>query len=194
MKKILSALLALLALGPAAAEETPATDPAAMSRELRSMVLALSAAELGLTRANYPHEVWGMLMETGLQGGHYTLVVLADGSTSLYYSTGGGVIGASTWPAVKDASQRFLDQGNRALAGSAPATSLEPPPLNTTRFFFLTFDGVQVGTAPEAALTQKNHKLAALFRAGHDVIAAIRKAAPPGGKETDGTFLSPRSD
>lgn len=194
MKTIFAALLALLVCAPVHAEETPATDPAAMSRELRSMVLGLSAADLGLTRANYPHEVWGMLMETGMQGGHYTLVALADGSTSLYYSTGGGIIGAGGWAAVKDASQRFLDQGNRALDSSAAATSLQPPPLNTTRFFFLTFDGVQVGTAPEAALTQKNHKLAALFRAGHDVITAIRKATPPGEKETDGTFLSPRSD
>ncbi len=194
MKTIFAALLTLLAHGPATSEEAPATDPAAASRELRSMVLALSASDLGFTRANYPHEVWGMLMETGMQGGHYTLVALADGSTSLYYSTGGGVIGASAWPAVKDASQRFLDQGNRALVSSAPATSLEPPPLNTARFFFLTFDGVQVGTAPEAALTKKNHKLAALFRAGQDVITAIRKATPPGEKETDGTFLSPRSD
>lgn len=194
MNKILAALLALLALGPATAEETPATDPAALSRKLRSMALARSAADLGLTRANYPHEVWGMLMETGMQGGHYTLVALADGSTSLYYSTGGGVIGAGGWPAVKDAGRRFLNQGNRALDSSRPATSLDPPPLDITRFFFLTFDGVQVGTAPEAALTKKNHKLAALFRAGQDVITAIRKATPPGEKETDGTFLSPRSD
>jgi hypothetical protein len=194
MKKIFTALLALLAFGPATAEEKPAADPAAASRELRSMVLALSAADLGLTRANYPHRVWGMLMETTMQGGHYTLVALADGSTSLYYSTGGGVIGASTWPAVKDASQSFLDQGNHTLDSSAPATSLEPPPPGRTRFFFLTFDGVQVGTAPEAALTRKNHKLAALFRAGNDVITAIRKATPSSEKETDGTFLSPRSD
>lgn len=194
MKKIFAALFALLAYGPAIAEEAGPTDPAAMSLELRSMVLALSAADLGLTRANHPQEVWGMLMETGMQGGHYTLVALADGSTSLYYSTGGGIIGAGGWPAVKDASKRFLDQGNRALDSSAPATSLQPPPLRTTRFFFLTFDGVHVGTAPETALTRKDHRLAALFRAGHDVITAIREAKPPDEKETDGTFVSPQSD
>lgn len=194
MKRIFIALLVLLGVGPATAEEASPTAAAEASRELRSMVLALSAADLGLTRANYPREVWGMVMETRMQGGHYTLVALADGSTSLYYSTGGGVIGASAWPAVKDASRRFLDQGNRARDFGAAATSLEPPPPGRTRFFFLTFEGVQVGTAPDAALTKKNHQFAALFQAGHDVIAAIRKATPPGEKETDGTFLSPRSD
>lgn len=194
MKKIFAALLALLACAPVRAEETSAKDPAAMSRELRSMVLALSAADLGLTRANYPHEVWGVLMETGMQDWHYTVVALADGSTSLYISTGGGIIGAGGWPAVKAASKRFLTQGNHALDSSTPATSLEPPPLDTTRFFFLTFDGLRVGTAPEAALNKKNHPLAALFWAGQDVITAIRKATPPREKKTDGAFLSPRSD
>lgn len=194
MNRIFAALLALLPIAPASAEDAARADPAAASRELRAMVLALSAADLGLTRANYPHEVWGMLMETGMQGGHYTLVALADGSTSLYYSTGGGIIGAGSWPAVKAASERFLDQGDRALDRSAPARSLQPPPSGSTRFFFLTFAGMHVGTAPDAALTRKNHRLAALFRAGHEVITAIREATPPGEKETDGTFLSPRSD
>lgn len=193
MKRMFAALLMLLAVGAAGADDTSRSDPAAASRDLRSMVLALSAADLGLTPANYPHEVWGMLMETGMRGGHSTLVALADGSTSLYYSTGGGVIGANAWPAVNDASQRFLAQGIRVLDSSTPAASLEPPPRGMTRFFFLTFDGVRVGTAPDAALTRKNHKLAALFRAGQDVISAIRRATS-GEKASDATFLSPRSD
>ena len=39
-------------------------------------------------------DVWGVLMELGLEQGVATMVAFADGTVSLYFSGGGGIIGA----------------------------------------------------------------------------------------------------
>jgi len=177
MRKIFAALLSFFGAGHAAAQ-TPPGPPESITSDLRSMVLNLSPDEIGITRENFPHQVWGVVMETGMDAGFYTLVVLADGTTSLYFSNGGGIIGAGEEPEVQEASRQFIGWGNRLLgpAGSAPST--QPPAKGSTKFFFLTFDGIRSYTAPEIELGEERDSLAPLFHAGHAVIAAARQAQP----------------
>jgi len=61
-------------------------------REMRDRVLALDPASIGLIQSG-PNQVWGALMETGHPEAVSTLVVLGDGTVSLYFSNGGGIIG-----------------------------------------------------------------------------------------------------
>jgi len=70
-----------------------------------------------------------------MKGGCYTLVVLADGTTSLYFSSGGGIIGAGERPEVRKASERFLGWGNRLVESAKPSESVEPPAEGVTKFF-----------------------------------------------------------
>jgi hypothetical protein len=177
MKKIIAALLSILGLGQAVAR-SPDQAPAPITSDLRSMVLNLSPTEIGLTPQNFPHQAWGVVMETGMDVGYYTLVVLADGTTSLYFSTGGGIIGAGEKPQVREASQQFIGWGNRFLGSAHPATSMQPPAVGRTQFFFLTFDGVRSYAAPEVELGEEGDSLSPLFHAGHAVIAAVRGAQP----------------
>ena len=65
-------------------------------------------------------------METGYEEAVATLVAVADGTTSLYFSNGGGVIGAGTHAAVAEASRALLETGRDALPALAP---MEDPPL-----------------------------------------------------------------
>ncbi len=177
MRKILVALLSIFGFGQAVARP-PDQTPAPVTSDLRSMVLNLSPAEIGLSPQNFPHQAWGMVMETGMDAGYYTLVVLADGTTSLYFSTGGGVIGAGEKAQVREASQQFIGWGNRLLGAAHPAASMQPPAVGQTQFFFLTFDGVRSYAAPEAELGEARDSLSPLFHAGHAVIAAVRQARP----------------
>jgi hypothetical protein len=142
------------------------------------MALDLSATEIGISAENYPHKVWGVVMETGLDDGYYTLVVLADGTTSLYFSTGGGVIGAGQHAKVKAASRQFIDLGDRMVGLAQPAASKAPPAPGSTTFFFLTFDGLRSYSAKEVELGEERDALAALFHAGHGVIASVRETEP----------------
>src|SRR5689334_23317524 len=93
-------------------------DPQGFYEGLRS--LALDAIEQGLARTNldFPN-VAGVVVDVPADGGGIaTFVALADGTTSMYTSTGGGTIGAGFHPPVADASRDLLhtvEQHRRAF-------------------------------------------------------------------------------
>lgn len=118
MKNIKHLLLVLAVLtigGAVSADETKLKSN--VMPEMRERVFAVKPDEIGLSKSNYSAEVWGILMETGFKGGGaYSLVVLADGTTSLYFSTGAGVIGAGQHEQVRKASMHFLAGANHYLS------------------------------------------------------------------------------
>jgi hypothetical protein len=64
---------------------------------LRGQLLEVDPAELGLSPSPRLPRIWAMLMEMGLDTGTASLVAVADGTTSLYLSTGvASSAGAST--------------------------------------------------------------------------------------------------
>ena len=94
---------------------SPPRDSGAIYLDLRAMVLGARPDEIGLAPTPERPRVWGVLMETGYPKGVATLVTLADGTTSLYLSTGGGTIGGGAHEAVASASRRFLAAVERTL-------------------------------------------------------------------------------
>ena len=173
MKKIFATMLAKLGTTKVTAPK-PVQHPKDVAAGLRSMVLGLSPADIGITQQSFPHQVWGIVMETGMKAGYYTLATLADGTTSLYFSNGGGIIGAGEKPEVREVSQQFIGWANRFVEASEPVASLQPPSQGKTKFFFLAFNGMQSYSAPEIELGEGRDSLASLFHAGHAVIAALR--------------------
>ncbi|HSM50352.1 MAG TPA: hypothetical protein VLA75_03020 [Thermoanaerobaculia bacterium] len=142
------------------------------------MVLGLAPGEIGLSPESYPGKVWGVVMETGLEGGFYTLVAMADGSTSLYFSTGGGILGGGEHERVREASRELLAVADRLASAAAPAAGTAPPGTGFTQFFLLTFEGLLSYSAPEVELGEQRDPLAPLFHAGHAVITQLRHVAP----------------
>lgn len=177
MRRILAAFLSMLGVVSAAAQ-TPDTAHAQASSDLRSMVLRLSPEELGLTKDTSPGPVWGLVMETGMEGGYYTLVALADGTTSLYFSNGGGILGGGEHEPVRKAGGELLTAANQFLESAAPASSAPPPAQGLTTFYFLTFDGIRSYTAPEEELGYQRDRLSPVFHAAHAVITELRLRAP----------------
>jgi hypothetical protein len=87
---------------------------------LRAQILGLDPASAGLAQGPEHQVLWGALMETGYPRGTATLMALADGTTSLYLSTGGGVIGGGFHDAVATAARSFLSELERHLAALRP--------------------------------------------------------------------------
>ena len=141
--------------------------------DLRRQVLGLTPEQLGDA---FPADaqVLAMLMETGYPEAVATLIAVADGTTSLYFSNGGGVIGAGTHATVADASQRWLDAAAGALPELSAMTDPALPSEGLTQFVAVTRDGVRGLVAPEDDLGEGRHRLSPLFHAGHDVITQIR--------------------
>jgi hypothetical protein len=148
-------------------------DPAAIFEELRDQVLLAPLPVPGS---------WAALMEIGTGGGVATVVVVSDGTTSLYTSSGGGVIGAGDHASVADANQAFLATIDRYRAAIPPTESFPLPLDGEIRFSVRWRDGTR-GSAAAAndELASGMHALSEAFAAGHDVISAIREideAAP----------------
>jgi hypothetical protein len=75
--------------------------------ELRASLLA-GSPELAAIPLVEGTSVRGVLMETGHPEGPVTLLVLGDGTTSLYLPNGGGIIGAGEKVAVRAAGTALM--------------------------------------------------------------------------------------
>lgn len=139
---------------------------------LRQQVLSLTADQLGDEGADAP--ILALLMETGYPEAVATLVAVADGTTSLYFSNGGGIIGAGTHAPVAEASRRFLERGESFLPRLSAVADPGPPAEGDTQFVAVLPDGLRSDVAAEDDLGEQRHPLSPLFYAGQDVITRIR--------------------
>ena len=155
----------------------PVPEPVTIFKNLRDTLLSMSPARLGVFPSEALPNVWGVLMETGYFPAVVTLVSLADGTTSLCFGSGGGVIGAEKHNTVREATAAFIASAEFHRSRLVPANSFPLPDVDRVRFYVLTFTGTLTAEAGERELGKGTHKLCALFYAGHDVITQIRIAS-----------------
>ncbi|MCU1679133.1 MAG: hypothetical protein JWM93_3891 [Frankiales bacterium] len=140
---------------------------------LRAQLLATDPAEAGIAVAD--GAVWGAFMDMGAENGVATLVGLADGTTSLYTTTGGAVIGAGAHEHVRTATAIFL-KTVAAATGEFGAVDVNALP----RADFVLFVALRAGEAPigrlipERELLAMTHALSHAYVAAHDVITQLR--------------------
>ncbi|MDH3537724.1 MAG: hypothetical protein OER87_18425 [Gammaproteobacteria bacterium] len=173
MKKIILATVTAVSLTISIFAQ--AAENEAGSTELREMVLGLDPAKIGITRENFKHPVWGMIMDTGFSDGSFSLIALADGATSLYFSDGGGIIGGGEHDSVRDASGYLLTGAQYFYKNASRTKTFPLPGDGEVKFYFLGFDGVSVYSAREDDLGNQQDKLSNLFYAAHGVITELRK-------------------
>jgi hypothetical protein len=154
------------------------SDPGDVIRGLREQAFSLPAIEVGISPAPGHERVWSMLMETGYPEAVASLVTIADGTTSLYFSNGGGIIGAGRHVPVRTAAEAFIAAGNVHVGAFGPAAEHPLPAVGRVRFYARTFDGLLTAEADEQDLGENRHPLSPLFHLGHAVIAAVREASP----------------
>jgi hypothetical protein len=140
------------------------------------MVLTLDPAEVGLAPTEALPHVWGMVMDIGVREGWASLVTLADGTTSLYTSGGGGVIGGGAHETVVEASGSLLQQVEANLHLFELTDDLDPPADGQTRFLVLTYDGTLGGSYATEHLSSSKGPLAPFFAAANDLLTALRLA------------------
>ena len=149
-------------------------------RDLRARALTMPPSDIGLSRKSYAHNAWAIVLDVGLDHGKgYTLLVLGDGTTSLYFSTGGGIIGAGEHRSVRIASAALLTEADGHIATLRPATTSRLPEEGVVRFHIRTFDGNYGYEAREGPLARGDDAHAALFAKAQLVIAEIRRHSRP---------------
>ena len=113
-------------------------------------------------------------METGYPAATATLFALSDGTTSLYLSSGGGVIGGHAHESVRQASGAFIKAGNDFLQHLKPCESCPLPAIGQTNFYALTDACILTAGAIEDDLGHARSSLSPLFYAGQEVITQLR--------------------
>jgi hypothetical protein len=139
--------------------------------DLRSQVLQLRAAP----GADAETAVIAVLMETGFARAVATLVAVSDGTVSLYFSTGGGIIGAGEHNAVRRIGRELLASAKQYVPDATATESCPLTEVARVRFYFVTPVGTYTLDAPEKDLRNRRHRFSPLYRQGHRLIAAMRK-------------------
>lgn len=153
-------------------------DPAAAVAGLREQALTVPSRQLHLDPAPGRMQVWGVIMEIGFPEATVTLVALADGTTSLYFSNGGGIIGVGQHQVVRSASDRLIATTDAHVAEFRPTSTHPLPATGRVRFYVRTFSGLKTAEADEQELANEGHPLSPIFLAAHGVITAIREGNP----------------
>jgi hypothetical protein len=147
-------------------------------RDLRSLALGVDPASIDVPDGESWSGAAVAAMELNIDGAIATIVTIADGSTSMYLSSGGGVIGAGEHAAVRAVAQRFRTVAAELRGLFERSATFPTPEAGEVRFHLRMLEGGFTAAAPESSLRSGRHALAALYAAGQDVITEVRLATP----------------
>jgi hypothetical protein len=171
-RRFITAVVGALLLGStvAIAKEPMNYAPAETYTKLRGQALGVTAKTLGVSGG-----VHGVLMETGYPEAVVTLVAMADGAASIYFSNGGGIIGAGEHEGPKVAALSLIAFAAHNLKGFVPTTSTPLPDPGRTRFYVPSDRGILAAEASEMDLGENRHALSPLFYSAQELISEMRK-------------------
>ena len=152
----------------------PSPAPADVYLGLRSQILTLDPNKVGLGGQSGGRRIMGCLMETGYPNGTATLVCLSDATTSLYTSSGFGIIGGGEHGAVVRENPKLLEVLNDQLAHLSPSTDQSLPREGRTIIGAVTADGQRLYEASETELGEGRSVLSPVFHAAHGVMTHLR--------------------
>ena len=146
--------------------------------DLRNRALNVTTAELGLG-PDPEAPIHAVIMETGDQDTVATFACFRDGTVSLYFSTGGGVIGGGQHESVRNACFEMLSITNQYaqdfIAACKPVSTFALPGNGEVFFYLRTNDAVYQAQCMEDALSEQRDPFSALFNNCHAVMTELRE-------------------
>jgi hypothetical protein len=141
-----------------------------MALELRNMILS-SEPQAADASDKTPASV---IMDDHVGDAIASVMSSTGGDASIYLSSGGGMIGGVGHANVRSAAVAFTKAALEHKTAMVATTSFPYPEPGKVRFYLRTREGVFFAEAPRADLIAGTHPLAALFRAGQEVITQFR--------------------
>jgi len=140
--------------------------------ELRDQILRSGPDELGVKPSG--NQAYVAVMDIAYPTAVISLVTASTGDASLYFSTGGGVIGGVGHDTVRKAAMDFVQAAGSEVTLLKETTDQSHPPAGNVRFLVRNSSGLRSATAREAELTAGTHPLSSLYVKGQDVITQLR--------------------
>jgi len=160
---------------------SPNSDPREIYFQMREIAFGLTRDKLHLAGATKPLEPFGVILEMGMDRGAATLVTFADGTASLYFSTGGGFIGGQGQPTVNAAAKRVVAEAVQFVQMMTPVSSFPLPQVGQHVLYAFTDKGVWSSSGHEKDFASARHPLTPLWMACQNVITQFRllRTSPP---------------
>jgi hypothetical protein len=138
---------------------------------LRNQIFQLTRDKCGLPPNAQPSEPCAAIMDWGVKTGTATVVAVADGTTSIYLSSGGGSIGGGqSHAAIREAGQHFLALSKEFLPQMQVTTEYPLPATGQVIFYVRTVGGVVTARVSEGELSSHRHPLSRLGDAAQQII------------------------
>lgn len=126
-----------------------------------------------------PRAIQSVLMDFHVDHGTVTVVASADGSASLYLSSGGGFLGGSQrFPAIREAALHAVALAAALQCHFVTTETSALPPLGDVTFYVTTGVGVRMAVASQARLRAAADPLAGLGGAMQKIVTEYRLYFP----------------
>jgi hypothetical protein len=116
-----------------------------------------------------------VIMETWLDDGPVTLVVMKDGPVSLYFGSGRVIQSAGASPAMRKARRQFIDESERVIFHTAKTLSDTLPEHGASFFYFITVNRQYKSGGSDEDLIRGKSWFSDLFRIGRDLITMMQQ-------------------
>jgi ankyrin repeat protein len=142
---------------------------------LRQQVLNLSQKKPEEIPALISSDRIAIIMETGLKDYCFSLVAISDGTASMYFSNGGGIIGAGVNPGCARIAKSFLDYSKEFDNQLKKVSEYPLPQSGMTRFYVIKSGIILSQEFKDEELGNNKLAISPLYQKGHELITAIRK-------------------
>jgi hypothetical protein len=178
MMKRIAMAIAILTLAGCGRENTVTEPPlqpnVSPGVSLRQMILTTPIQELGFTADDDFPTVYGVLTDWSIGERTATIMALRDGTASLYTTEEFGIIGGQGHERVRQAAGRYVKNAEQFVESSKSVTEFAYPKSGQVFFYLLTYDGVRLVIANEAAIKRGSAPTRPLFAAAQDVLTELR--------------------
>lgn len=158
---------------------TGKADPA-IYLELRDLALHNSPAPPDA--ANKPNEPFAVIMDWGITESTATIAAFADGSASIYLSSGGSFIGGGqSHESIRNLANQMVGIAGETMPLMQRTTSYPLPRQGHVIFYARTPSGIFTASASEAELKTHRNSLSKLGDTAQAIITEYRRIQPGGG-------------
>jgi hypothetical protein len=142
---------------------------------LRNQILKLNRKQIGLPAPPKPTEPWAAVMDWGVTNGTATVIAIADGTASIYLSSGGGSIGGGqSHDSIRKGAQKMVSVAGEFQSQMRTTDTFPLPQPGQVTFYVLTDAAAFTASASQEELSSHRHQLAKLGDAAQEIITQYR--------------------
>lgn len=142
---------------------------------LRNLALETPLAKVPSASVAKPGEPFAVLMDWGIPAGTATVAAYADGTASIYLSSGGGYLGgAQSHESIRNAAMRTIEIAGELKSLMQPVVNYPLPQPGQVTFYVRSDAGVVTATASEDDLRSHRSLLYKLGDSAQTIITEYR--------------------